>query len=191
MGFLSPERDFASNKDFPPSSQPTALFSLLSNLPILLSPITNARGPHSCLVCDVICFPFLAKGLGGLLFCFLEDLQQGLLFPISQRHWIQAKYMRRNLQTKVPGKHYVQPPQRRSTGTRALGTGHRSLGNAISYKNSLCSYCSKPRMKERLYSHPGVCSPVLLRVLWLDNCSHFFPVEIIRFLGLSRPVGLQ
>lgn len=119
MSFLSPERDFASNKDFPPSSQPTAPFSLLSNLPILLSPITNARGPQSCLVCDVICFLFIAKGLGGLLFCFLEDLQQSLLFPISQRHWIQAKYMRRNLQTKVPGKHYVQPPQRRSTGTRA------------------------------------------------------------------------
>lgn len=70
MSFLSPERDFTSNKDFPPSSQPTAPFSLLSNLLILLSAITKARGPHSCLVCDGICFLFIAKGLRGLVLLF-------------------------------------------------------------------------------------------------------------------------
>jgi hypothetical protein len=79
MGTLHPERDLASKKDFLPFSKPPAPFSLFSNLPVLLSFITNARGSHSCLVCGVIGFNSKRSMNEVCIHCFLIDLQVPIL----------------------------------------------------------------------------------------------------------------
>lgn len=153
---------------------------------MLLSPTTNARGPHSCLVCEVTAFLFIAKGLWDLLLLFswrfiTKSPGNNMSKPLHS-----GKILQKKSQIKVPARHYAQPPR-----DDPQSPGHWWLGSAITYGNSLCSYCSKSCIEKRLYSHPRVWPPVLYRVLLLDNCSQFFPGGIISFPGLSRPVGLQ
>lgn len=158
MSILNPERYLGSLRKISlPSPSPLPRFHCIPIYQCFFSLITNVRRPYSCLVCDAICFLFIAKGLGGLLLLFSwgfttktpgTNIPKPLLFPNRQN------ILQETCKQKSQPEPYAQPTQRQSTSTQK-----QWLGSTINYNNSLCTYSSKPCSEERLYSHPGVCPP--------------------------------
>lgn len=97
MSILNPEENLASNKDFPPSSQPTASFSLLSNLQILF--VSHSKCQRASQLFGLWCHQFSFYSKRSRRFAFAVFLR--IYNEVSCSQYPKATIFRQNILEEI------------------------------------------------------------------------------------------